>query len=206
MGIFVPQCSGINIEVSSSLLMIVVLDYIPYAYTVEFYPIATDYWNHQFSVLLYLPLTSHDGRTHPDHIPLPEPTRDNRDQPLKTTCLLKHLMESLSWDYYQSCNSLNLIQLLLLHLKSSKPARGHTCLCQASTYVVSQEHLIPEVLTALSWEVKITLSPFKIDCGPYQHRAHGYRCKTGVCKLVTSKLETITSLSSHTPQECCLAT
>ena len=93
-------------------------------------------------------------------------------------------------------------------MKSSKPARGHTCPCHASTYVVPQAHLIPEVLTALSWEDNIILSPLKKKCGPFQHRAHGYQCKTEVCKLVTngqSVLETIRSLSSHSQQERCLA-
>ena len=158
--------------------------------------------------MLYPPLTPYNGRTDPDHYALPQPTRGQRDMPLKTACLLKQWMESLSWDYCQSCHSLYPLQLLPPHLRSSKPTRAHVCVCTASTYIVPQAHLIPEVLTCLTWDDNAILSPFTVDCGPFQHRLHGYRCKTGLCKLVTKKqsvLDTITSLSSHTQQDRCLA-
>ena len=102
-----------------------------------------------------------------------------------------------------------LCQLLPPHVYSCCMCRQeHICPCKVSKHVVPQAHRIPEVLTSLNWDDTAILSPFKIKCGHYEHKAHGYSYKTGLCALVTtpdSVLTTIQALPHHTQQQRCLA-
>ena len=155
------------------------------------------------------PSQSHSaGRTDPDRYTLPAVTNTHRDHTVYTTSQLKQWIHSLSWDYCELCNSVYPCKLLPPHLQSKRAKQPSTCPCTTSQYVIPQPHHIPEPLTSLSWQDNAVLSPFILDCGPYEHKQHGYRCKTGLSKVLCnprSVVDRINDLSDNVQQEKCHA-
>ena len=61
------------------------------------------------------------------------------------------------------------------------------CQCVTEQYIVPTMKDIPEELQNLSTQCINALRPFDIDCGVYKRQAHGYRLKTAMINVFTSK-------------------
>ena len=92
-------------------------------------------------------------------------------------------------------------------MRKNRPKARQTCACKHNRYVIPRFNEIPESLRGLTTAYIKVLRPFDIDCRQYRREEQGYRVKSAMINLETSKLpvlEKIKAVENKNDQHRCM--
>ena len=107
----------------------------------------------------------------------------------------------------QNCQSIQFCNLLPSFIWKNRPKARQACACKRNHHVISRFNEILESLKGLTAADIKVLRPFHIDCGQYRWEEHGYRVKSGMINLETSKvpvLDNIKAVQNKNYQHRCM--